>query len=190
MLPEIARPARQSRGWRIWRGFSGAADLGGLLRAVSGPPRCGKGRGIAPVAARRRPACGAVEHYTLKSHHNEAIRRRGIVYFPSNALKVIPSAPVIAPVAWSRTTAWRRVQQVVRLAENPQYLFESKITPTCFWSRRGLSASSATAHKEMPRSRADRDNYASAVGDEERNLARRVCSSLELAIPDRTNPLA
>lgn len=32
--------------------------------------------------------------------------------------------------------------------------------------------------------------YASAIGDEERNLARCAWSSLELAIPDRTGPLA
>ena len=31
--------------------------------------------------------------------------------------------------------------------------------------------------------------YASAIGDEERNLVRRAWSSLELAIPDRTNSL-
>lgn len=30
--------------------------------------------------------------------------------------------------------------------------------------------------------------YASAIGDEERNLARRAWSSLELAIPDRMSP--
>jgi site-specific recombinase XerD len=29
--------------------------------------------------------------------------------------------------------------------------------------------------------------YASAIGEEERNLARRAWSSLELAIPERTN---
>ena len=90
---------------------------------------------------------------------------------------------------WGRTTAWKRVKAVMREAKIADAQAMPKATRHAF----GVDAvqhsvSLNIVQRWLGHARIETTAiYASAIGDEERNLARRAWSSLELAIPDRTS---
>jgi hypothetical protein len=90
---------------------------------------------------------------------------------------------------WGRTTAWMIVKALMRQAGIAECLCKPKALRHALPSRQA-KRNTSQYRAAMARTRAYRDNchYASAIGDEERNFVRRAWSSLELAIPDRTNP--
>ncbi len=74
---------------------------------------------------------------------------------------------------WSRSTAWRRVQQVMRFASNPDYLANPRSLRHAFGAEAALKQIPLTLIKKwMGHSRLDTTEiYTSLVGDEERKLA-------------------
>jgi integrase len=91
---------------------------------------------------------------------------------------------------WGRTTAWKIVKAVMREAEIAECLCKPKALRHAFAVEAGQKGIPLNiVQRWLGHARIETTAiYASAIGDEERNLARRAWSSLELAIPDRTNP--
>jgi site-specific recombinase XerD len=89
--------------------------------------------------------------------------------------------------SWGRTTGWKVAKAVMHKAGIAESLCKPKALPHAFAVEAG--------QKSIPLNIVQRwlghacietmAIYASAIGDEERNLARRAWSSLELAIPER-----
>lgn len=75
---------------------------------------------------------------------------------------------------WSRTTAWRRVQEVMRLAANPDYLAKPKSLQHAFGAEAALRKVPLTLIKKwMGHARIETTEiYTSLTGAEERALAR------------------
>jgi integrase/recombinase XerD len=93
---------------------------------------------------------------------------------------------------WGRTTAWKAVKSVMRKAGLPESLCKPKALRHAFAVEAGQKAIPLNiVQRWLGHARIETTAiYASAIGDEERNLARRAWSSPELAITDRTSPLA
>lgn len=91
--------------------------------------------------------------------------------------------------AWGRTTAWKTVKAVMRKAGVGQCLCKPKALRHAFAVEAGQKGIPLNiVQRWLGHARIETTAiYASAVGDEERNLARRAWSSLELAIPDRAS---
>lgn len=89
---------------------------------------------------------------------------------------------------WGRTTAWKIVKRVMRKAGVSESLCKPKALRHAFAvdaGQRGIPLN--IVQRWLGHARIETAAiYASAIGEEERNLARRTWSSLELAIPDRT----
>jgi len=89
--------------------------------------------------------------------------------------------------SWGRTTGWKVVKAVMRKAGIAESLCKPKALRHAFAIEAGQKSIPLNivqrwlghAHIETTAI------YASAIGDEERNLARRAWRSLELAIPER-----
>ena len=90
---------------------------------------------------------------------------------------------------WGRTTAWKVIKAVMRQAGIAECLCKPKALRHAFAVEAGQKAIPLKiVQRWLGHARIETTAiYASAIGDEERNLARRAWSSLELAIPDRTN---
>ena len=75
---------------------------------------------------------------------------------------------------WSRTTAWRRVQKVMRMTANPDYLAKPKSLRHAFGAEAALKKIPLTLIKKwMGHSRLETTEiYTGLVGDQERQLAR------------------
>jgi len=88
---------------------------------------------------------------------------------------------------WGRTTAWKRVKSVMRNAKIIERLTMPKAARHAFGVEAiQKSVALNVVQRWLGHSRIETTAiYASAIGDEERNLARRAWSSLEFAILDR-----
>jgi integrase/recombinase XerD len=86
---------------------------------------------------------------------------------------------------WGRTTAWKIVKHVMERAGIVRSLCKPKALRHAFAVEAGQKGIPLNVVQRWLRhSRIETTAiYASAIGDEERNLARRAWSSLELAIP-------
>lgn len=75
---------------------------------------------------------------------------------------------------WSRTTAWRRVQHVMRLACNPSYLANPRSLRHAFGAEAALRQIPLTLIKKwMGHARLETTEiYTSLIGEQERQLAR------------------
>lgn len=75
---------------------------------------------------------------------------------------------------WSRTTAWRRVKEVMRLANEPDYVSKPKALRHAFGAEAVLNkASLSLVKKWMGHAKIETTEiYTSLIGDEERTLAR------------------
>ena len=89
---------------------------------------------------------------------------------------------------WGRTTAWKKVKAVMRKAGIAESLCKPKAPRHAFAVEAGQKGIPLNiVQRWLGHARIETTAiYASAIGDEERNLARRAWSSLELTIPDRT----
>lgn len=87
--------------------------------------------------------------------------------------------------SWGRTNGWKVVKEVMRNANIAESLCKPKALRHAFAveaGQRGVPLN--IVQRWLGHARIETTAiYASAVGDEERNLARRVWSSLEFAIP-------
>lgn len=88
---------------------------------------------------------------------------------------------------WGRTTAWKVVKAVMRKAGIAECLCKPKALRHAFAVEAGQKAIPLNiVQRWLGHARIETTAiYASAIGDEERNLAKRAWSSLELALPDR-----
>jgi len=87
---------------------------------------------------------------------------------------------------WGRTTAWKVVKAVMREADIAECLCKPKALRHAFAVEAGQKGIPLNiVQRWLGHARIETTAiYASAIGDEERNLARRAWSSLELALPD------
>jgi integrase len=87
---------------------------------------------------------------------------------------------------WGRTTAWKRVEFVMREAGSASCLCKPKALRHAFAIEAGQKGVPLHIVRRWlgPARIETTAIYASAIGDEERNLARKAWSSLELAIPE------
>jgi integrase len=143
---------------------------------------------LALTANRIDTADEAIIIETLKQRKKKVFRAvpvpRGLI--PLLAAYGVGNADRLWP--WGRTTAWKFVKTVMRNAGLAENLSKPKALRHAFAVEAGQKAIPLNivqrwlghAHIETTAI------YASAIGDEERNLARRAWSSLELAIPDWT----
>jgi site-specific recombinase XerD len=88
---------------------------------------------------------------------------------------------------WGRTNAWKIVKSVMRKAGIAEALCKPKALRHAFAVEAGQKGIPLNiVQRWLGHARIETTAiYASAIGDEERNLARRAWSSIELAIPDR-----
>ncbi len=89
--------------------------------------------------------------------------------------------------SWGRTNGWKVVKGVMRKASIAESLCKPKALRHAFAVEAGQKGIPLNiVQRWLGHARIETTAiYASAIGDEERNLARRAWSSLELAIPDR-----
>lgn len=90
---------------------------------------------------------------------------------------------------WGRTTGWKVVKAVMHKAGIAESLCKPKALRHAFAIEAGQKGVPLNiVQRWLGHARIETTAiYASAIGDEERNLARRAWSSLELAIPDQVN---
>ncbi|HEY4112913.1 MAG TPA: site-specific integrase [Rhizomicrobium sp.] len=90
---------------------------------------------------------------------------------------------------WGRTTAWKVVKRVMRKAEIAESLSKPKALRHAFAVEAGQKGIPLNiVQRWLGHARIETTAiYASAIGDEERNLARRAWSSLELALRNQNN---
>lgn len=90
---------------------------------------------------------------------------------------------------WGRTNGWKVVKTVMRKAGIAENQCKPKALRHAFAVEAGQKSIPLNiVQRWLGHARIETTAiYASAIGDEERNLARRAWSSLELAIPDRIN---
>ena len=88
---------------------------------------------------------------------------------------------------WCRTTGWKLVKTVMRKAEIADSMCKPKALRHAFAVEAGQKGIPLNiVQRWLGHARIETTAiYASAIGEEERNLARRAWSSLELALPDR-----
>jgi len=88
---------------------------------------------------------------------------------------------------WGRTTAWKIVKAVMRQAGIVESLCKPKALRHALAVEAGQKGIPLNiVQRWLGHARIETTAiYASAIGDEERNLARRAWKSMELAIPDR-----
>jgi integrase len=119
-------------------------------------------------------------------------RRKGIfraVPVPRNLIPLLASQAAhkngrLWP--WGRTTAWKIIKSVMREAGVADCLCKPKALRHAFAVEAGQKGGPLNiVQRWLGHARIETTAiYASAIGDEERNLARRAWSSIELAIPD------
>ena len=88
--------------------------------------------------------------------------------------------------SWSRTTAWRRVQHVMRLASNPKHLANPKSLRHAFGAEAALRQIPLTLIKKwMGHARLETTEiYTSLTGEQERQLARLTwCDEVQFEEP-------
>jgi integrase/recombinase XerD len=144
---------------------------------------------LALTASRIDAADEAIIFETLKQRKKKIFRA---VPVPRGLMPLLSSYSVERPERlwpWGRTTAWKVVKTVMRKAGISESLCKPKALRHAFAVEAGQKSIPLNiVQRWLGHARIETTAiYAGAIGDEERNLARRSWSSLELAIPDRTN---
>jgi site-specific recombinase XerD len=147
---------------------------------------------LALTAGRIDAADEAIIFETLKQ------RKKGIfraVPVPRGLMPLLTSYSLSRPDRlwpWGRTTAWKVIKSVMQKAGISKALCKPKALRHAFAVEAGQKAIPLNiVQRWLGHARIETTAiYASAIGDEERNLARRAWSSLELAIPGRAGPFA
>lgn len=125
----------------------------------------------------------AINFETLKRRERGIIRA---VPVPQKLLDYLHSVhryreaqlnPVLADTRlwpWSRTTAWRRVKEIMRLAREPEHVSKPKALRHAFGAEAALNQVSLSLIKKwMGHAKLETTEiYTSLIGDEERSLAR------------------
>jgi integrase/recombinase XerD len=104
-----------------------------------------------------------------------------IAYGMGAAQQIVPNQRLWP---WGRTTAWKHVKRVMRAAQIPEALCQPKAIRHGFAVDAGQNSVPLNiVQRWLGHARIETTAiYAGAIGDEERNLARRAWNSLELAI--------
>ena len=142
---------------------------------------------LALTATRIGAADEAIIFETLKQREKRAFR---VVPVPRTLIPLLTAYGIGKPDRlwpWGRTTAWKLVKAVMREAGTAERVCKPKALRHAFAVEAG--------QKSIPLNIIQRwlghagietaAIYANAIGDEERSLAKRAWSSLELAIPER-----
>lgn len=129
----------------------------------------------------------AIVFETLKQRKKRVFRA---VPVPRTLIPLLTSYGIGKPDRlwpWGRTTAWKVVKAVMREAGITECLCKPKALRHAFAVEAGQkSVPLNVVQRWLGHARIETTAiYASAIGDEERNLARRSWGSLELVIPDR-----
>lgn len=141
---------------------------------------------LALTVTRIDPADEAIVFETLKQ------RKRGV-------FRAVPIPRTLVPLLmsysahrsgrlwpWGRTTAWKIVKSVMRDAGIAECLCKPKALRHAFAIEAGQKGIPLNiVQRWLGHARIETTAiYAGAIGDEERNLAKRAWASLELALPD------
>jgi integrase/recombinase XerD len=145
---------------------------------------------LALTASRIDAADEAIIFETLKQRKKKIFRA---VPVPRRLLPLLTDYSLKEPGRlwpWGRTTAWKVVKSVMRRAGISESLCKPKALRHAFAVEAGQKAIPLNiVQRWLGHARIETTAiYASAIGDEERNLARRAWSSLELALPDAKSP--
>jgi integrase len=129
---------------------------------------------------------GAIVFRTLKQREKIMFRA---VPAPTELLRLLlrnDGGPNERLWPWGRTIAWKYVKRVMRAAEISDQLCKPKALRHSFAVEAGQKGVPLNiVQRWLGHARIETTAiYASAIGDEERNLARRAWGSLELAIPE------
>jgi len=142
---------------------------------------------LALTASRIDAADEAIIFETLKQRRKQIFRA---VPVPRTLIPVLTMYAVgkegrLWP--WGRTNAWKVVKSVMRKAGVAEGLCKPKALRHAFAVEAGQKAIPLNiVQRWLGHARIETTAiYASAIGDEERNLARRAWGSLELAIPEQ-----
>ncbi len=143
---------------------------------------------LALVAERIDSADEAIAFRTLKQRKKTVFRA---VPVPSSLIAMLTGCvadPKSRIFPWGRTTGWKIVKAVMRDAGIGEALCKPIALRHAFAVEAGQkSVPLNIVQRWLGHARIETTAiYASAIGDEERNLARRAWGSLELAMPDRT----
>jgi integrase/recombinase XerD len=130
---------------------------------------------------------GAITFKTLKQRNKVVYRA---VPVPCRLLRLIESSHGISGERlwpWCRTAAWKYVKRVMRSAKIAEGLCKPKALRHAFAVEAGQKGVPLNiVQRWLGHARIETTAiYASAIGEEERNLAKRAWSSLELVIPNR-----
>jgi integrase len=147
---------------------------------------------LALSAERIDEANGAINFDTLKRRKKGVIRAvpvpRGLLNFLDAVhhyrdAQQDPERADKSLWTWSRTTAWRRVQTVMRLAASPDYLSKPKSLRHAFGAEAALNRVPLTLIKKwMGHARIETTEiYTSLIGKEERALAQLTWESVPKA---------
>ena len=147
---------------------------------------------LALTASRVDVADEAIIFETLKQRRKQVFRAVPVprALIPLITMYVVGKQGWLWP--WGRTHGWKVVKAVMRKAGIAECLCKPKALRHAFAVEAGQKGIPLNiVQRWLGHARIETTAiYASAIGDEERNLARRTWSSLEIAIPDRTNWLS
>ena len=130
---------------------------------------------------------------TLKQRERGVFRALPVPIWLLQVIGRIPTETGSRIWPWGRTTGWKIVKSVMRKAGVTGHLCLSKALRHTLGVEAGQNGILLNIVKRwLGHARIETTAiYASAIGDEERNLVRRTWSSLELAIPEwRSGPIA
>jgi integrase len=151
---------------------------------------------LAVTPSRIDSANGAIVFETLKQRKKAVFRA---VPVPRRLLNYLESVHGMAGAhfepeckktrlwSWGRTNAWKQVKRIMKISGIADNLAKPKALRHGFAVEAGQKGVSLNiVQRWLGHARLETTAiYASAIGDEERNLARKAWSSLELAIPRR-----
>ncbi len=142
---------------------------------------------LALTASRIDAADGAIVFETLKQRKKRVFRAVPVPRALIPLLTVYGDGKTGRLWSWGRTNGWKVVKAVMRNAGIGEGQCKPKALRHAFAVEAGQKGIPLNiVQRWLGHARIETTAiYASAIGDEERNLARRAWSSLELAIPDR-----
>lgn len=144
---------------------------------------------LALTASRIDAAAEAIVFETLKQRKKQTFRA---VPIPRPLILLLTTYGLEQPMPlwpWGRTTGWKIVQGLMRSVGIAEAVCQPKALRHAFAVEAGQQGVPLNiVQRWLGHARIETTAiYASAIGDEERNLARRSWGSLERAIPDQTN---
>lgn len=141
---------------------------------------------LALTASRIDAADEAIVFETLKQRKKQVYRAVPIPHTLTPLLTMYATGKQGRLWPWGRTSGWKIVKSVMRSADIGESLCKPKALRHAFAVEAGQKGIPLNiVQRWLGHARIETTAiYASAIGDEERKLARRAWSSLERAIPD------